>query len=114
MVGREKALGGGVVQKGEQGVEIACDVEKAARFRMQVELAPGEDFEQFVERAESSRQSDEGVGEIEHGFFSRVHRGSDDHTREARVLDIFSAEGLWDHAPDFSPGREDAFGRLIH
>ena len=64
------AFGGKAVLDGEiEGAEKAAgpvvDVADQDGFVVQAQLAPGDDFDGFVERAEAAGEGDEGVREIE-------------------------------------------------
>lgn len=72
-----KALGDGVVQKGEKCVEIAGNVDKATWFTVKPELCPCHEFGYFLKRPESAWQCNERIGEIKHHCFPLVHRIND-------------------------------------
>ena len=44
---------------------------------MQPELRPGDDLDQFVERAHAARQADEGIRHVGHERLALVHRVDD-------------------------------------
>ena len=57
-----EALGRGAVDKREQVVEVAADVDEADRLGVDSELRPGNRLEQLVEGPETSGKRNEGVG----------------------------------------------------
>ena len=63
-----------VREKLQQMIEVAVDVEHADRLRVDAELQPGENLEQFLRRADAAGQRDETVGKIGHLVLARVHR----------------------------------------
>ena len=60
-----KTFADGVVDKLEQGREIAVQIEQAARFLMVAELCPGEDFEELFQGAAAAGQGDKSIGQLD-------------------------------------------------
>ena len=55
---------------------------------MQAELAPGNDLDRLVERAQSARQRHEGIGSLEHALLATVHGVGDDQIGDGRMRDL--------------------------
>jgi hypothetical protein len=53
-----------VVEKGEQSVEVAVDVQQAARLGVQAQLRPRQDLEELLESASAAGQGDERISQI--------------------------------------------------
>ena len=54
-IGADEAVADGAVELGEEGVVEAGGVDEAAGLVLKAELRPGDDFAQFLERAETAR-----------------------------------------------------------
>ncbi len=94
----DEARVAGVVEEGEEGLEVAVDVEQADRLLVVSELRPGGGLEELVEGAEAARQDHVRIREPAHHGLSRVHGVDDDELREARVRDLVADEARRDHA----------------
>ena len=73
---REKARRNAVIQKAQQRIEIAIQVEHADRLGMKTELSPGQGFKQLVEGPGASRHGHDCIGQVEHPRFALVHRSN--------------------------------------
>ena len=79
----DESCGRRTVEKRQQRVEISVYIDKPARFSVQPELGPSQQFRHFFYGAESSGQGDESVGQPEHGHLSFVHGVNDAQFRQA-------------------------------
>lgn len=96
--GSHEALGYGSVELGQKRVKEPLGVEQPARFMVEAELSPGDDFTEFVQGAETTRQGDEGVTQIRHEGLAFVH-GMDDVQLSDSVVGQFAVDQrLWDDA----------------
>ena len=71
------------------GIEVnrpVFDVEDDDRVEVEAKLLPGDDFEQFLERATTAGQGHATVAEVGHGLLAGVHVGCLDELGEARVV----------------------------
>src|SRR5262249_33822299 len=92
------------------------DVEDQDRFLVPAELRPGELLDQLLERPDTARKRDEGVGTLEHHPFALVHVGRDDpllHAQQQAVRPAFQKAG--GQPPARPPAViEDGFGERSH
>ena len=72
-----KAFRNGVFHEDLEGIEKPADVQHTDRLAVDAQLRPGNDFEEFLQGAEASRQGDEGVGQRRHERLALVHAGDD-------------------------------------
>lgn len=79
----DESCGRRTVEKRQQRVEISVYIDKPARFSVQPELGPGQQFRHFFYGAESSGQGDESVGQPEHDHLPFVHGVNDAQFRQA-------------------------------
>ena len=56
-----------------EGLPVAFVIDQDHGLVMKVQLPPGDNLERLVHRAEAARQDDEGVRQVEHLLFSRMH-----------------------------------------
>ncbi len=80
---------------------------------MAAELNPGQLLDQFLQRANSSRQSDKGVGALEHFAFALVHAAGDDHFVVVRRPLLLHQE-FRDDAGGLAAVREHGLGDCAH
>ena len=83
-----EALGDDVIDKAEQGAPVAGDIDQDDRLVMQAELAPGQDLEGLVQRAEPAGHDGEGVGLLEHHVFALMHAVDHDQLGGAAMADL--------------------------
>src|SRR5690348_5964951 len=62
------------IEELEQRIEVAGDVEQAARFFVHAELRPGPDLENFLQCSDAAGQCDESVRQLGDQRLSIVHR----------------------------------------
>lgn len=119
----QELVGMGVLEKsvanhdpklGSERIEKSVHIEQAGRFMVEVELAPGEDFGEFLQRAEPARQGDEGIGKIGHEGFPFVHGPDDMGGGEAWVDPFFFDHETGNDPGDQSARREGRFGEDAH
>ncbi len=104
----------GVVDEGEEIVVKSGDIKEAERFHMEAELAPGEDFAEFLESSETAGEGDEAVGEFSHEGFAFVHGIDDAEVGEFDFSEFFFDEELGDDADDFAAVVDDGIGDAAH
>lgn len=109
-----KALGYGVVEQLLERREIVEHVQAAARFVMDPELCPGENFAQFFVGAQPTGESHKGIGEFRHQGFSLVHRGDDPQAGDTTVRQLAIDEHLRNDANDFTAGSESRIRQDAH
>ena len=81
---------------------------------MQAKLAPCDDLDRLVERAETARQRDEGIGGLEHALLAAVHGVGDDEFGDARVRDLAPGEEFRDDAGHRAAGGQGGVGHDAH
>ena len=92
----------GSVEEGQQRRVEISDIEHADRFVVQVEVAPGPDLEQLLQRTDTAGQGDEGIGMRGHGRLAFVHVVDPDQPGQAMVRDFALHEMFWHHADHFT------------
>ncbi len=110
----QEALVHHVVGEGEQPIPVSGDVEQADRFAVKPELRPGEDLEQFLDRAEAARQRDHSIRQRLHQRLALVHRFDDPQVFEAGVSDLPVDQHPRDHADHLAALGEDGVGHGPH
>lgn len=110
----EYAFGDAVVEEVEQLVIEAIDVEEKGWLLVQVQVLPGENLEHLLERAEAARKDEEGIGQLGHLGFARVHGGGDVQLGEAAVCDLELDEAFGDDSNDAAAAGKTGFGDGSH
>ncbi len=110
----EHALFDAVVEEGEQGVVEAVGVEQKDGLGVEFEGVPGEDFEEFFERAEAAGEGDEGAGALADEGLAGVHGVGDVEFSEGGVGDFKVDQDRRDDADDAAAGVERGFGDGLH
>jgi hypothetical protein len=64
---------------------VARDIDDEDRLLVQPELTPRQDFDRFVERADTARQHRERIGALGHDAFALMHIGDDDKLAETAM-----------------------------
>ena len=98
MIIGEEVLGRHLVEKGNEIIVIAIDIEQADRLAVLAQLPPGPYLEQFLHRADTTRQGDEGVGEVRHLGLARMHGLHDIERAQIEMGDFLQGEKFGDHA----------------
>lgn len=104
----------GVLDQGQERVEIAVDVEDPGRFAMEAEEGPGKDFEEFLESTDAAGEDQEGIGAGVHESLALVHAGDDVEFGESVVSDFLTGKGLGDDADDAGTGGKGGVGGDAH
>src|SRR3546814_818224 len=112
-VGRGEASVHHMVQQREQRAPIAVDVDHDHRLVVLFELAPGDDLQRLVERADTARQHQEGVREVEHALLADVH-AVDDPKLHPGVRDLPPLEKIRNDADGAAAGAERGIGDDAH
>ncbi len=81
---------------------------------MKLELPPGEDLEEFIERAVAAGQGEEGVGQLGHEGLAVVHALDDVQLGELLVGELAFDERLRDDADGFAAGVAHGVGENAH
>jgi hypothetical protein len=103
-----------VVEKLQEVVEVAADIQETARLRMKLQLTPGQHFDDLLQRPESAWHSDKPVGQDRHQRFSFMHGIDDVQFGQVRVCNFLFLQGLGDNATDFAAILEDRVGENTH
>src|SRR3546814_2016204 len=90
-----------MVDEPQEGLPIAVDVDHHDGLVVQLELAPGDDLERLVQRAEAAGQDGEGVRHLEHQVLARMHGIEDVQIADPLMADFAGLEKLRDD-PDRS------------
>ena len=98
MADRDESLDRGVVEVSDERPEEAPHVERTDRLPVELELRPGQDLRELLQRPETAGQGHEGVGELGHHGLPLVERGHDPDVDHAAVRQLAIDE----------PGRDDA------
>ncbi len=114
MLGSNQLLFDAEVQKMDEAIPIACDIQKTAGLMMNPEQCPRDDFEDFFERAEAAGHGDETVGQIRHFRLALVHTIDDVHFSDAGVSDLFTSETVRDDANGLAAILHDCIGDRAH
>ncbi len=112
--GMEEAVGDGAIAEPEKRIEVAIDVEQRDGLVMKAELRPSKSFKEFVERAETAGQGEEGLGDFVHERLAVVHGFDDMEAAESGVGDLFVNERLRDDANDVPAGGKSGVGEGAH
>jgi hypothetical protein len=112
--GADELLRAGVVEEGDEAVEVVGGVEQGAGLVVEAELSPGEDLKELVEGAHPAGEGDEGVGEVVHHRFAVVHGGDDVEASEGEVVDLAGEQGVGDDAKGLAAVVEDGVGEGTH
>ena len=102
-----------VEEVGQAGVETA-HIQQGAGFLVVSQLAPGPDLEQFFQRAQTTGQGDEAVGQAGHHGLALVHGAHDVQAGELLVGQFLVGQEAWDDADDFAPSLQDGVGHGAH
>ena len=97
MFSTEESLLHGMVQECNQRIEIATDVENAARFVLDSQLGPGRCLEELLEGAEPSGEHDEAIRRFRHGCLALMHRLGDVQPTQVLMGDLLLLECPSDH-----------------
>ena len=76
----------GALQHVEQGGEVSVHVQYDDGVEVESQLFPGDDFQQFLQCAASSRQGDDGIAQAGHLLFAAVHVVHFDQFRQSAVV----------------------------
>src|SRR3954451_12635367 len=90
------------IEKFQQWIEIAGDVEQPAGLVVHAQLRPCPDLEDLLECSDAARQRDESIRELAINPLSLVHRPDDPKIRQGfvRTLPLTSIRGI---TPMISP-----------
>ena len=108
--GAHEAFVEGALELCQQGVVVACCVEDNDGFKVEAELFPRDDFEQFLERSHPAWQGHAGVAQLGHLLFAAVHIGCDDEARHTLVLPLLVYHKLRNNADGLATSLHTAFG----
>ena len=86
---------------------------------MKPQLAPGQNFAEFLEGAEAAGQGDETVGQLGHARLAGVHRIDDFDPRQCPVIDgaaghFLAHQGFGNDADDRAAGGQTGIGHGAH
>ena len=104
----------GVTEESQDGVEIAVDIEQTDGFLVNTEYGPGDNFEEFLECADSARQGQKAAGQFGHSGLSLVHGVDDFELGDLIMGEFFGHEHVGDDADDLSTACEDGIGDNSH
>src|SRR6185503_14842507 len=111
---RNEAARGRMVHEVDEPVPVAADVQEAKRLLVIAERVPAPRIEKFVERSNSAREREEGVGELGHLRLALVHGLDDVEFGDAWVGDLDVDQRLRDDAINEPAHLEDAVGDHPH
>lgn len=113
-MGFQDALLDAVIEKIDELVIEAADVDEERRLLVQAERLPGEHLEHLFECAEASGKHEKSISQLTHHGFASVHVGGDVQLGQGvvRYLEIY--EQLGDDADDASTVKKRRLGDGAH
>ena len=108
-----------MVEEPQQGVVIAFHVEQAAGLGVEAQLAPGNDFAEFLKGAEAPGQGDEAIRQFRHAGLAGVHGIHHFQPGDLAVFQVpprhfLTHQGLGNDADDLAPRRQTGVGHRAH
>ncbi len=103
-----------MVEQIAQLLPIARDIDQKDRLVVQPKLAPGEDFEGLVERADAARQDRESIRPFGHQPLAVVHAAGDDEFAGAWMRQLGIAQPVRDDADDPAARHQSRIGKHPH
>ncbi len=103
-----------VIEKIQQLVVKAVDVNEDRRLLMQTERLPGENFKHLFEGAEASGQDKKGIGQLPHHGLAGVHIGRDVEFGKSAMGDFEIDEDLRDNSDDAPAVEQRRFCDGLH
>lgn len=110
----EDTLCGTVIEKAQQLVIKAIDVDQYGRLLVQAQILPGEYLEHLLEGSEATGQDEEGIGELGHLGLASVHGRGDVQFGQAAMSDLGIDEHFGDDADDTALAGKTGFRNRLH
>jgi hypothetical protein len=104
----------GTVQKVDQRIEEATDVQDAAGLALDSQLGPRGCLEELLEGAKPSGKHDEGIRRPRHRRFSIMHRFRDLKAAQTPMGHLLPLERSGDHSVDLATGVECGISDQAH
>lgn len=98
----------------QERIVEAGHVQQTAGLGVEPQLRPGENFAEFIERAEAAGQGDERVAQLRHQRLALVHRVDDAQFGDASMRQLARHQRPWDHADDLAASGQSSIGQLTH
>src|SRR5581483_7949742 len=102
------------VDQSQQRSPIAVDADDQDRLVVELQLAPGDDLEELVQRTGPAGQDDERIGPAEHRRLARMHALGDDQPADAAMADLGAQEMVGDDAGHLAAGAQRRIGHDAH
>lgn len=102
------------IELSEEGIVEPLHVQQAARFSVEAELGPGQDFAELVECPKATRQGNEGVRQVGHESLAFVHRLDDAQVADAAMREFLVHQGLRNNTDDFAALGQRGVGNDTH
>ena len=103
-----------MVKLGNQGIVKAVDVIDNHRFLVLVELSPGGDFQNLLERSQSAWQGDKGAGTFRHQGLAFMHAFDDMQFGQLAVRNFIVQHKFGNHPHHFTAMLKHGVGNLTH
>jgi len=103
-----------VIEQRQQRLEVAPRVEHTDRFGVDAQLRPGQDLEQFLQRAHAAGQGHETVGQVGHQRLAVVHAADHVQFGQACVGEFLGLQRRRDDADYLAAGRQSRVGDDAH
>ena len=110
----QDALVDTMIEKLDELVVEAADVDEDRRLLVQAKRLPGEYLEHLFECAEAARKHKEGVGQLTHHGLAGVHAGGDMQLGQATVCNLEVNEHLGDDTDNTSAMQKSGFSHGPH
>lgn len=110
----EHAFANTVIQKDEELVVEAINVEQQDRFPVDIERVPGENFEELLEGTEAAGQRNESVRFFSDERLASMHGAGDVEFGKAVMRNLEINEDLGDDTDNSAVGGQSGFGNCFH
>ncbi|MNV31532.1 hypothetical protein D3C71_1228440 [compost metagenome] len=114
MLGADERFVDGMVHELHQRVVVSGDVQQAAGLLVHVQLRPGPDFEELLQRAGAAGQRDESVGLFNHHGLALVHILHQMQFGQAAVRLFLLLQQLGNHADHAAAAGQHLIGDDAH
>ncbi len=103
-----------MLQVGDEMVVKAVRIQDEDPLVVDAQLIPGQHFEEFIQRTESTRQDDGGIAFFVDGSFPFMHVAGDDQLRKSLMLMFAVAQDDGDHPSGMTTCGEMPVGHCPH
>lgn len=110
----EHAFDDAVIEKDEQLVVEAINIEQKNGFRVELQGVPGKDLEEFFKRTEAPGKRDEGIGFFSNERLACVHGAGDMKFRDSVMRYFQVNEDFGNYADDYATLEQRCFCNCLH